>query len=319
MANRFFMLNLKVFFFAFIAYSPFSNSLAAFADESRLITACKAGNNKTVMNLLKAGANPNGRDASGFTPLMYSSINGDLETSMMLILMGADTNLKNSYGGTALMYAAGNGNFEIAYYLLKNKARVNAVALDGDSALTIVRRLGFSQIESLLLGFGADKRISIYWWIDDKGIDRYTDNKNEVPMKYRTEVTRLDPQRDIPKHLLVDSPEQLKEIELGKYRNRAEKEKSQKSDLIDSFGKDLSASQRSMLHDTVNNQYKKNTSDLESYKQKVNYDESPEGQAKVRERENQFETEQRQRDIEQKIQHLESELRSQQFKSQLGN
>ena len=53
--------------------------------------------------LTKSGANPNGKDSNGKTPLMYTY---DMNIASILIELGADINAKDNDGNTALMRAA---------------------------------------------------------------------------------------------------------------------------------------------------------------------------------------------------------------------
>ncbi len=66
--------------------------------------ACQEGEGsiERVRLLLAAGANPNARDESGFTPLMYTTVP---ETAYQLLHYGADVNATDSAGQTVLFKA----------------------------------------------------------------------------------------------------------------------------------------------------------------------------------------------------------------------
>ena len=61
--------------------------------------------------LLSAGANVNGQDAAGWTPLL-AAVGGHLAAGKVLIEAGADVNAANPDGNTPLMGAALAGNPE---------------------------------------------------------------------------------------------------------------------------------------------------------------------------------------------------------------
>ena len=79
-----------------------------------------------VQELLNDGANPNGRDKDGFTPLGVATKKGHLDVVKELIARGADINAKASNGYTALFYAARNGDLDIVKELIAKGADVNA-------------------------------------------------------------------------------------------------------------------------------------------------------------------------------------------------
>jgi len=71
--------------------------------------AAYQGHDRIVLYLLKNGANSDGGIADGKaevnTPLMMSSINGNLESTLWLLRHGADAKIVNAKGKTALMLA----------------------------------------------------------------------------------------------------------------------------------------------------------------------------------------------------------------------
>ena len=61
-----------------------------------------------IKELIKAGADVNGVDANGSTPLMWASFNCTLPVVQALIDASANINTQRSDNGTALLYALGN-------------------------------------------------------------------------------------------------------------------------------------------------------------------------------------------------------------------
>jgi len=134
-----------------------------------LIAAAGNGDLARISALLKKGANVNGRDAQGRTPVMaatygrharavealigagadvnprdqmlnnpflYAGAEGLLDILKLAAAAGADPRLTNRYGGTALIPAAERGHVEVVDWLLANtKVEVNHVNRLGWTAL----------------------------------------------------------------------------------------------------------------------------------------------------------------------------------------
>jgi hypothetical protein len=74
--------------------------------EDKLFQAvCEKGSGKKVAALIGQGANLNGVDYLGTSPLMRASSCGNLGAVKILVKNGADVNLKDEYGSNALRYA----------------------------------------------------------------------------------------------------------------------------------------------------------------------------------------------------------------------
>ena len=164
----------------------------------QLIQAAEAGDTTTVQQLLNEGADINGRDALGRTPVMaathgnqvdvvrlliqagadinirdnrmdnpflYAGAEGLLDILKLAIDAGADTRLTNRFGGTALIPAAERGHVEMVQELLtRTDVDVNHVNNLGWTALleAIILSDGgvrHQQIVQLLVDHGADVNI----------------------------------------------------------------------------------------------------------------------------------------------------------------
>ncbi len=110
-----------------------------------LMAAAWAGHTHTVQVLLDAGAKVNARDENGLTPLMSAAGEGHTATVQALLDGGADINARGKDGGTALMLAAENGH--IAIVELHKKAR--AVALPRQTLILDVPFVSWSQAARL--------------------------------------------------------------------------------------------------------------------------------------------------------------------------
>src|SRR5436190_6915104 len=78
-----------------------------------LIDAARAGDNKTVQNLLDKGAYVNAKDADGRNPLSEAAWENHADTVKLLLEKGADPNIKKKDGSTPMSIATGRGHKEI--------------------------------------------------------------------------------------------------------------------------------------------------------------------------------------------------------------
>ncbi len=85
-----------------------------------LHNAIKTHDEQTARDLIYQGKGINSKDASTWTPLMYTAQYNQLELARLLIQQGAKADTKNSYGVTSLMIASRWGNLEVADLLIKN-------------------------------------------------------------------------------------------------------------------------------------------------------------------------------------------------------
>ncbi|GAB6032881.1 Ankyrin repeat domain-containing protein 44 [Chamberlinius hualienensis] len=112
-------------------------------------------------HLLAKGADVNLADVKGVTPLMSVNCKKHLENNDMLNILikyGADVNAMNLNGETALVYAVRKGNFYNAKTLLANKADIRARSKDGKSLRQLVNidNDNGPELRNLLLQHGAE-------------------------------------------------------------------------------------------------------------------------------------------------------------------
>lgn len=131
------------------------NSLNKQGSSSALYLACLNGNAALVRLLLEAGALPNLKLSSGWTPLGAAATVGTCEVCDALLGAGAIVNHATEAGWTPLAAAAENGYVEVVDRLLSAGADVNHLSNTGASPLFLAALNGHDGAVDRLLGAGA--------------------------------------------------------------------------------------------------------------------------------------------------------------------
>jgi ankyrin repeat protein len=116
----------------------------------KAVEPVKAAQLKMVKLLLSKGADLNGRNAYGFTPLMAAAFWGETELAKHFIENGADLNtqvklhprghvFENFVGFTALMFAIKQNRFDIARLLIENGADTKITSTSGETAVSLAK------------------------------------------------------------------------------------------------------------------------------------------------------------------------------------
>ncbi len=106
--------------------------------------------------LIAHGAEVDGRDEHGNTPLHAAVLRGDGELARLFITHGADVNARNELGITPTQYAASAPDANLVSLLLESGADANVRDNDGDTPLHAATRRGHKEVVELLLSHGAD-------------------------------------------------------------------------------------------------------------------------------------------------------------------
>ena len=110
-----------------------------------------------VKALLKAGADVNGRDGAGWTPLQRAAEEGNADVVTALIAGGADSEARRgTHDWTALHYAAEEGHGEAVTALIAGGADVNGRDTHGATALHYAALFGKAAVVKALIKGGAD-------------------------------------------------------------------------------------------------------------------------------------------------------------------
>jgi ankyrin repeat protein len=126
------------------------------ASDGSLLDALRDARTSVVRALLKSGADPNVRDASGATALMYAAIYGSVDDMGLILARGGDVNASNNIGATALMWAA--YDHTKVRLLLSSGASANARTTTNVTPLLVAIRYGNAAVTRLLIASGADTK-----------------------------------------------------------------------------------------------------------------------------------------------------------------
>ena len=127
----------------------------AFAADTRVVDAVKAGDKTTAAALLKQKADVNVPEADGTTAIAWAVRQEDAALVDQLLSAGANAKAANRYGITPLYLACQNGSAAMIERLLKAGADANAVVTEGETALMTASHTGNPDAVKVLLDHGA--------------------------------------------------------------------------------------------------------------------------------------------------------------------
>ena len=125
---------------------------------SPLLFATDHGHREAAKELIERGADVNATDQNGNFPLLLASCNGYPWTVSLLIEKGANVGMTLPDGTTSLMCAARKGDTDTVKVFLKTGINIDRKNNKGSTAFTEATARGNVDIAKLLLGHGADPR-----------------------------------------------------------------------------------------------------------------------------------------------------------------
>ena len=126
-----------------------------------MLAAARAGDWAAMIEQLKAGANPNVRDAARRGGVLaLAAADGQAEVVRKLLVAGADPDQRGESGFTPLGIAALRGHARVVKQLLRHGADPDRKSADGAPPLVNAARLGHALIVDALLAAGADPTLA---------------------------------------------------------------------------------------------------------------------------------------------------------------
>ncbi|MER6174049.1 ankyrin repeat domain-containing protein [Streptosporangium sp. NPDC001681] len=137
---------------ALLAHGADPNRISGGQDAGLPLCAASAWDRvETVEALLAAGADVSGREADGWTAVLWAAANGRADAVRTLLAAGADPEDANEGGDTALTLATRRGALGVVRALLEAGAEADRPDGDGDTPLSIAYDWLGTQLESALL------------------------------------------------------------------------------------------------------------------------------------------------------------------------
>ena len=124
------------------------------SSDTAVLNTIRASDLSAMRTLLAAGADADGADRTGATPLMHAAAVGSPEAMRVLLDAGANVNAAATDGTTALMWATADP--AKVRLLLERGADINTTAKDGTTALIAAAQRGAANVVRLLLAHKAD-------------------------------------------------------------------------------------------------------------------------------------------------------------------
>ncbi len=121
----------------------------------QLFKEVAVNNSRAVVNLIKRGAEVNGRDQKNRIPLHWAAHKGHAEVAALLLAKGASVDARDCNNRTPLHTAADEGHKEVAASLIENGALIEAKDTYSVTPFYLAACKGHKEMVALLLEKGA--------------------------------------------------------------------------------------------------------------------------------------------------------------------
>lgn len=125
-------------------------------NDTDLHRAAANGDVATITRLLSRGADIEGRDGNGRTPLLIATHGNKVDAARTLIDAGADVNAKDHIDDSAYLYAGASGHLEIVRMALAHGADLKSTNRYGGTALIPACERGHVDTVRTLIEAGVD-------------------------------------------------------------------------------------------------------------------------------------------------------------------
>jgi ankyrin repeat protein len=165
-----------------------------------LLRTSAKGDLAAVKKLIADGADANGADGSGRTPLLEAVWAGHLDVVKFLIEKGAQVDLADKAGYTPLMRACEEGHLQVVTYLLGKGASVNSRGkVKGTTALMLAAEQGHVKVLEALIAH--DAKINVVDQLEETAVSRaYHMNQNKAAAFLESKGGRGKPERSSLSH-----------------------------------------------------------------------------------------------------------------------
>eukprot|EP00252_Welwitschia_mirabilis_P023232 TRINITY_DN652_c0_g1_i1.p1 TRINITY_DN652_c0_g1~~TRINITY_DN652_c0_g1_i1.p1 ORF type:complete len:338 (+),score=97.24 TRINITY_DN652_c0_g1_i1:215-1228(+) len=121
-----------------------------YEEELTVHRAASIGDVEALKNLLKDGADKDGKDSEGRTALHFACGYGEVKCAEALLAAGVSVDALDKNNNTALHYAAGYGRRDCVELLLKNGSSVTLKNLDGKTPIDVAKLNDQKEVLKLL-------------------------------------------------------------------------------------------------------------------------------------------------------------------------
>lgn len=120
---------------------------------SGLKSALFAADEKRMMAMLRAGADPDTIGPVGFSAVMHFASRGNVDNVQEIVRLGANVNIQETDKWTALMFACARGDIQNVVILMNNGADATLRNKDGASAMDIATKGKHDAIVEILKSY----------------------------------------------------------------------------------------------------------------------------------------------------------------------